>query len=120
MKKLDWMIYALMRKSDMNAAKKFKSACRQSDKLIKVNNNAFDIYNAKNWKTIKSNGIDGYIEKMLYPCQLDDTDKAEIVNGLKMTINSPYDCTGKAFTQWIAFFNVPSGCFIYHSIGFDV
>lgn len=119
MNKLDWMIYAMMRKDDINAAKKFKTYCRQNDKLIKVNNNAFDIYNAKNWKIINDDGIDGYIEKMLYPRQLTKDEQSEIANGLHLTINSPYDCTGKAFTRWIEFYNVPSGCFIYHSVGFD-
>lgn len=33
---------------------------------------------------------------------------------------SQYDCTGQIFTQWIDFFDVPGGTWVYHKKGMDV
>lgn len=52
---------------------------------------------------------------------LTDEEIHEIVYDMVLTINSPYDCTGKPFTCWITAHKNPSGLVSYvHRIGLDV
>lgn len=116
----EWDTYLMFKKFDKEAAHDYKIQCKKRHNLIKKNSNIFDIHNAANWSLVKSYGIDGYIIKMLYPNNLNMFDKKEIEDALTINKNySAYDCTGRAFTSWISFFDVPQGCIIYHSIGFD-
>ena len=48
-----------------------------------------------------------------------DEEKRELMDEWWIHIYSPYDCTGKEFTQWIGFFEVPNGTWIYHRKGID-
>lgn len=52
---------------------------------------------------------------------LTDEEISDLVEDMRMVINSPYDCTGKQFTCWISTHRNPSGLVSYiHRIGIDV
>ena len=38
-----------------------------------------------------------------------DEEISEYVNSMRIRINSPYDCTGKVFTEWINWHRNPNG-----------
>lgn len=69
---------------------------------------------------VKDFGLDGLLVKEFIPGELSDMDKLAIEDSQWMETNSAYDCTGRPFTQWIQFFKVPGGYWMYHSIGYDV
>lgn len=77
----------------------------------------------------KGNGsYDGYVEYGLY--ELSEEQKRmteqelrdEIYEAFAIPVwHSPYDCTGKAFTQFISFHKNPCGLVsIIHHVGYDV
>lgn len=70
---------------------------------------------------VKDYGIDGFLTKQFIPGELSAADKAAIEDSEWIDVSpSEYDCTGRPFTNWIKFFEVPGGYWMYHSIGFDV
>ena len=51
----------------------------------------------------------------------DDEVRAWLDDEMRVTINSPYDCTGKWFTCWITFHRNPNGRISYiHRMSLDV
>lgn len=67
---------------------------------------------------------EGWIIKEWYDCPFTEEDKKEYMEWNWQRINSPYDCTGLAFTQWIEIFNVETSfgakAVVYHAKGLDV
>lgn len=52
---------------------------------------------------------------------LTDEEIEELKEGMRLVIRSPYDCTGKLFTEWITVHKNPSGLVSYvHHMGLDV
>lgn len=50
-----------------------------------------------------------------------DDEIREILDGMRLRVTSPYDCSGQLFTMWITFHRNPSGLISYtHKIGIDV
>lgn len=75
----------------------------------------------KVWTIIRDYGIDGYLMKRFIPGGMTEAEKAEFEDYEWIELRwSPYDCTGRAFSQWMSFHDVPGGTWVYHSIGFDV
>ena len=73
-------------------------------------------------KVIKGD-YDGYIELVRLPDDLNSVEQAtEFFQDFFSypPICSPYDCTGKPFTQWFKVFTRNNGFYAYHSVGIDV
>ncbi len=72
---------------------------------------------------VKDYGIDGYIVKFPLPERISTEGEAEeyfLSQHYIEATNSPYDCTGKAFTEWYRIFKIRGRFYAYHSVGFDV
>lgn len=72
---------------------------------------------------VKDYGVDGYVFKFPLPERIATMDEAEeyfLSQHYIESSNSPYDCTGKAFTSWYRIFKIRGRFYAYHSVGFDV
>ena len=68
-------------------------------------------------------GVDGYVLKIQLPDWVETKEEAEeyMEKNEKITMRqTPWDCTGQAFTNWYKVFNTNGSWRAYHSIGFDV
>lgn len=53
--------------------------------------------------------------------KMTDEEIQECINDMWITVNSPYDCTGKEFTMWITWHRNPCGLIsVIHRKGLDV
>ena len=59
-------------------------------------------------------------EKQFVPYHLTEEEKEVFREENEIRIFSPYDCTGKIFTVWIDFYEIPKGTWIYHCKGIDL
>lgn len=67
------------------------------------------------------NDCEAVIEYGFLGYDLTDEEIEELKEGMRLVIRSPYDCTGKLFTKWIAVHKNPSGLVSYvHYMGLDV
>lgn len=74
-------------------------------------------------RLVKEYGIDGYIELVALPEDIDSEERANDYFHEYIYIepvNSLFDCTGKAFTGWYKLFNRNSRFYAYHSVNMDV
>ena len=76
-------------------------------------------------RIIHDNGIDGYVEKLIFNDKYDDYVEDAIDEFFEWWIEreclgSPYDCTGQSFTNWHKTARQGNHWVIYHSVGFDV
>lgn len=74
-------------------------------------------------RLVKEYGIDGYIELVALPENIDSEAKANSYFHEYIYIepvNSLFDCTGKAFTGWYKLFNRNGRFYAYHSVNMDV
>ena len=103
------MVYAIMRNLNPSFSKKYKA-----DKLrlkYAPNNNG--------WKTVISNEY-GYISKKFFPYHFDQMEKENFIDSHWISINSPYDCTGRAFTVSIDMYEIDGGTWVYHRKALDI
>lgn len=104
-------IYKDLGKSDCDYIKKLKRQIRA------------DLKETPKRKIIKDNGIDGYIELVELPPEIDSPEDAEWwfqYNVFIYPTYSMYDCTGRPFTVWQKLFRRNGHWFAYHSVAFDV
>lgn len=74
-------------------------------------------------RLVKEYGIDGYIELVALPEDIDSEERANDYFHEYIYIepvNSPFDCTGRAFTGWYKLFNRNGRFYAYHSVNMDV
>lgn len=74
-------------------------------------------------RIVKDYGMDGYIELLSIPDVFDTKEDAADFFEHFIQIdcpNSPYDCTGCAFTNWYKLVRRRGQFWAYHSVGFDV
>lgn len=74
-------------------------------------------------RIVKDYGIDGYVELLSIPEVFDtEEDAADFFEHFIWieSPNSPYDCTGRAFTNWYKLVRRRGQFWAYHSVGFDV
>ena len=74
-------------------------------------------------RLVKEYGIDGYVELVALPEGIDNEERANDYFHEYIYIepvNSPFDCTGKAFTGWYKLFNRNGRFYAYHSVNMDV
>lgn len=76
-------------------------------------------------RIVEEHGMDGYIELVQLPAELDDAHKADAADWFRATrylefFPTPYDCSGQKFTNWFKLFQRRGHWFAYHSVGIDV
>ena len=74
-------------------------------------------------RIVKDYGVDGYIVKLPLPERISTADEAEeyfLSQHYIKPVNSPYDCTGRAFTSWYRIFQICGRFYAYHSVSIDV
>lgn len=81
------------------------------------------IKKSSNSHIIKDDGIDGYIELIKLPSDIDSLEKATNYFGqhyCRRFIYCAYDCTGQSFTAWYRIFKRGNGYIVYHCVSFDI
>lgn len=115
MTKADWAVYAILREIEGKAhAENYRHKRNKKNAEYGIGLRKED-----NRILVKDYGIDGFLVKEFIPQNLSITDLAEIEDSETIEIHSAYDCTGRPFTQWIQFFKVPGGYWMYHRISYD-
>lgn len=76
-------------------------------------------------RIISDDGIDGYVEKLIFRDKYDGYEKDTLEEFFDCWIDidpteSAYDCTGQSFTNWHKVVRLGNHWVIYHSVGFDV
>lgn len=76
-------------------------------------------------RIVEEHGIDGYIELVQLPNELDEADNADADEWFRATrylefFPTPYDCSGQKFTRWYKLFRRRGHWFAYHSVSIDV
>ncbi len=72
---------------------------------------------------IKDDGIDGYIELIKLPSNINSLEGATNYfeqHYYQRFVCSMYDCTGQSFTAWYRIFKRGNGYVVYHCVRFDV
>ena len=78
---------------------------------------------ASNSKIIQDRGIDGYIELVRFPDEIDNVEDAKDwfrANCYLECYPTPYDCSGQKFTHWHKMFRRRGHWYAYHSVSVDV
>ena len=78
---------------------------------------------SSNSHIIRDDGIDGYVELIKLPSDIDSLESAINYFGqhyYQSFICSMYDCTGQSFTAWYRIFKRGNGYIVYQCVGFDV
>ena len=114
----DWMVYGILRSlRGKDYAEKYRHKRNKR-------NAEFGIGLPKpetGWAMVKDYGIDGMLVKKFIPGAMDEEAKADFEEANQIECPpSAYDCTGKPFTGWMSFFDVPGGVWAYHRICVDV
>ena len=76
-------------------------------------------------RIVEEHGIDGYIELVQLPNELDEADNADAdewfrANRYYEFYPTPYDCSGQKFTRWYKLFRRRGHWFVYHCVSIDV
>ena len=113
----DWMVYGILRNlQGKDYAEKYRHKRNKRNAEFGIGSPKKD----DSWTVVKDSGIDGVLVKQFIPGSMSDEDKTDFEKSAWIECPfSPYDCTGKPFTNWISFFDVPTGVWVYHSIGLD-
>ena len=74
------------------------------------------------WVTIDGwHAEDSYTQKRFFPYHMTDADWEQFYEDEWIDAPySPWDCTGRPFTQWMERYEVPGGTWVYRRIGLDV
>lgn len=113
----DWAVYAVLREVKGRAyAESYRHKRNKKNAELGIG-----LRKEEQPILVKDYGMDGILTKQFIPGELGAEDKAAIEDCEWIEItHCAYDCTGRPFTNWIKFFKVPGGYWMYHSVGFDV
>lgn len=92
---------------------------------IKKEIRAYNNRPAPDSRIVEERGIDGYIELVQFPNELDKASKADAAewfreNRYYESYPTAYDCSGQRFTSWFKLFRRRDHWFAYHSVCIDV
>lgn len=92
---------------------------------IKKEIRAYNNRPASDSRIVKEYGIDGYLELVRLPAELDDAHKADAADWFRANrylefYPTPYDCTGQKFTNWYKMVRRRGHWYAYHSVSVDV
>lgn len=98
------------------------AACMVS---IKKEIRAYNNRPAPDSRIVEERGIDGYIELMRLPDELDKVNEDDAAEWFRANrylefFPTPYDCSGQKFTNWVKLFRRRGHWFAYHSVSIDV
>lgn len=114
----DWTVYGLLRAAvSKAAAEKYRHDLNAKYAKYGVGTPSDD----PKWTLVQDLGIDGVLVKKFIPGAMSEESKEifEKENCIERPF-SAYDCTGKTFTSWMSFFDVPGGVWAYHRISIDI
>jgi len=114
----DWEVYGILRSV---RGKKYAENWRHSRNKKNADYGIGLPRKDHEWRLVKEYGIDGYLIKRFVSGHMTAAEKARFEED--NWVHAPataYDCTGKPFTSWISFHEVPEGTWVYHMISFDV
>lgn len=119
--------YALLMfmQNDISASAEKKAAVKNLAATVKREIRAYNHRPAPDSRIIEEHGINGYIELVQLPDELDkvnEDDAAEWfqVNRYYEFYPTAYDCSGQRFTNWYKLHRRRGHWFAYHSVSFDV
>lgn len=92
---------------------------------IKNEIRAYNNRPAPDSRIVEERGIDGYVELVRLPEELDHANKVDSANWFLTNryleyFPTPYDCSGQKFTSWFKLFRRRGHWFAYHSVCIDV
>ena len=119
--------YALLMfmQNDISASAEKKAAVKNLAATIKREIRAYNNRPAPDSRIVEEHGIDGYIELVQLPNELDKASKADAAEWFRENryyefYPTPYDCSGQKFTSWFKLFRRRGHWFAYHSVCIDV
>ena len=92
---------------------------------IKKEIRAYNNRPAPDSRIVEEHGIDGYIELVQLPNELDEADNADADVCFRSNLYyefypTAYDCSGQRFTNWYKLHRRCGHWFAYHSVSFDI
>lgn len=92
---------------------------------IKKEIRAYNNRPAPDSRIVEERGIDGYIELVQLPNELDDLNEDDAAEWFRANryyefYPTAYDCSGQRFTNWYKLHRRYGHWFAYHSVSFDV
>ncbi len=92
---------------------------------IKKEIRAYNSRPAPDSRIVEEHGIDGYIELVQLPDELDKVNEDDAAEWFRANryyefYPTPYDCSGQRFTNWYKLHRRCGHWFAYHSVSFDV
>ena len=92
---------------------------------IKKEIRAYNNRPAPDSRIVEEHGIDGYIELVQLPNELDKVSKADAAEWFRENryyefYPTAYDCSGQRFTNWYKLHRRCGHWFAYHSVSFDI
>ena len=118
--------YALLMfmQRDISASAEKKAAVKNLAATVKMEIRAYNNRPVSNVRIISAD-YDGRLELVQLPDKLDEAHEMDATNWFRgncylEAYNSPYDCTGKEFTNWFYLFRRRGHWFAYHSVSRDV
>ena len=113
----NWLVYAIFREIDGKAkAETYRHKVNAKNAEYGINGDGKE----NPWSIVKGD-FDGYIAKRFLPYHVGKAEAEEIVGETWIEPTySAYDCTGRPFSVSMDFYDVPSGTWVYHYVGYDV
>lgn len=119
--------YALLMfmQNDIPASAEKKAAVKNLAATVKREIRAYNNRPAPASHIVKNDGIDGYVELVWLPEELDNANKDDAADWFRENrylefFPTPYDCSGQKFTSWYKLFRRHGHWFAYHSVCIDV
>lgn len=112
-------------RDDVPAAAEQKSSLADFMVSIKKEIRAYNHRPAPDSRIVEGRGIDGYIELVRLPDELDKVNEDDAAEWFRANrylefFPTPYDCSGQKFTNWFKLFRRRGHWFAYHSVSIDV
>ena len=118
MTRVDWKVYAFYRKL------RGREAAEQYRHSMNAQHRQYCLEHApeSEWVTIDGwRAEDSYTQKRFLPCHMTEQERERFMEDTWIYAPfSPWDCTGRPFTQWMERYEVPGGTWVYRRIGLDV
>ena len=119
--------YALLMfmQSDILASAEKKAAVKNLAATVKMEIRAYNNRPAPASRIVKDDGIDGYVELVRLPEELDHANKVDAADWFRANrycefYPTAYDCSGQRFTNWYKLHRRCGHWFAYHSVCIDV
>lgn len=119
--------YALLMfmQSDIPASAEKRAAVKNLAATVKMEIRAYNNRPAPDSRIVEDRGIDGYIELVQLPNELDKASKADADEWFRWNryyeyYPTAYDCSGQRFTNWYKLHRRCGHWFAYHSVSRDV